>query len=84
MSPDWTPLKLPFEGTMRFRINFPGLGYDPKRDKTIIDMGPQHSWRIPEKGEWFLSGSLKIEKQQGDQPYMDWSGTLSLPKIRIP
>ena len=82
--PTWTPLMLPCEGTMRFLINFPGLGYDPKKDKAIIDMGPQQSWSIPESGEWYLSGSLKIEKQKGDHPYMDWSGTLSLPKVRIP
>lgn len=84
LSPTWTPLKLPCEGTMRFRINFPGLGYDLKKDKAIIDMGPQQSWSIPESGEWYLSGSLKIDKQEGDHPYMDWSGTLSLPKVRIP
>lgn len=82
--PTWTPLMLPCEGTMRFRINYPGLGYDPKKDKAIIDMGPLQTWRIPENGEWYLSGSLKIEKQEGDHPYMDWSGTLSLPKVRIP
>lgn len=31
--PTWTPLMLPCEGTMRFRINYPGLGYDPKKDE---------------------------------------------------
>lgn len=84
LSPDWTPLKLPFDGTMRFRISFPGLGFNQEKDKTIVDLGSQHSWIIPQEGEWFLSGSLKIDKQEGDHSSMDWSGTLSLPKIRIP
>jgi hypothetical protein len=84
VSPNWTPLKLPFEGTMRFRINFPGLGYNPERDKTILDLGPQYSWSIPENGAWFLSAKLKIDKKDGDHPYMDWSGTLSLPMVPIP
>ena len=84
ISPNWTPLKLPFEGTMRFRISFPGLGYNPKRDKTIVDLGPLHSWSLPEEGAWFLSATLKIDGKDGDHPSMDWSGTLFLPKVSIP
>ncbi len=84
MSPDWTPLKLPFEGTMRFRINFPGLGYDPERDKIIVDLGSLHTWSIPEEGRWFLSASLNIAARQGDHPSMDWSGVILLPKVPLP
>ena len=84
MSPMWTPLTVPFEGTLRFRISFPGLGYKPSRDTTIIDLGSQDSWSIPKDGEWFLSASVKIDRQSADHASKDWSGTLSLPKIRIP
>jgi hypothetical protein len=75
---------VPFEGTLRFRISFPGLGYKPGRDTTIIDLGSQYSWSIPKDGEWFLSGTVKIDRQPGDHASMDWSGTLLLPKVRIP
>jgi len=84
ISPAWTPLTVPFEGVLRFRISFPGLGYMPGRDTTIVDLGSQSSWSIPKEGEWFLSGSLKIDKQPDDHASMDWSGTLLLPKVRIP
>lgn len=83
MSPTWTHLKLPFEGTLRFRISFPGLGYRPKRDKTIIDLGPLRSWIIPDDNSYYLSGSLTIPKRDGDHSHSDWSGTLTLPRIAI-
>ena len=83
-SPAWEPLQLPFEGTMRFRISFPGLGYQPNRDRTIIDFDPQASWIIPEDRTYFISGVLTIPKKEGDHPHLDWNGTLNLPKIPIP
>jgi hypothetical protein len=84
MSPTWEPLRLPFEGTMRFRISFPGLGYQPNRDRTIIDFGPQASWIIPDDRSYFISGALTIPKKEGDHSHLDWNGTLNLPKIPIP
>ena len=84
MSPIWTPLTVPFEGALRFRMSFPGLGYNPSKDTTIIDLGSQQSWSIPEEGVWFLAATLKIEKQDGDHPSLNWSGTVTLPKIAIP
>jgi hypothetical protein len=84
MSPLWEPLLLPLEGTIRFRISFPGLGYHPGKDRTIIDLGPTMSWVIPGDKEYFVSGTLTIPKKDGDHPYLDWSGTLTLPTIKIP
>jgi hypothetical protein len=84
ISPFWEPLLLPMEGTLRFRISFPGLGYRPETDHTILDLGPMMSWVIPEDKDYFLSGTFTIPKMEGDHPYMDWSGTLTLPSIRIP
>ena len=83
MRPEWQPTLLPFAGTIRFQISFPGLGYRPT-DKTIVDLGPFKSWVIPPNGSYMLSGKLVIPAQKGDHPIMDWSGTLDLPMIRIP
>jgi hypothetical protein len=83
-SPTWEPLLLPFEGNLRFRISFPGLGYRPGTDRTILDLGPAMSWVIPGDKEYFVSGTLTIAKKEGDHPYSDWSGTLTLPAIKIP
>jgi hypothetical protein len=35
MSPDWETIALPYAGTMKFQISFPGLGYGPT-DKVIV------------------------------------------------
>jgi hypothetical protein len=83
--PLWEPTLLPMEGTIKFRISFPGLGYHPDTDKVVVDLGPLQSWVIPQDGStYWLSGSLVIGRQPGDHPYMDWSGTLDLPKVAIP
>src|SRR5204863_9117505 len=84
MSQTWEPLLLPFEGTIRFRISFPGLGYRPETDRTIIDLGPSMSWVIPDDKEYFVSGTLTIPKMEGDHRHSDWSGTLTLPTAKIP
>jgi hypothetical protein len=84
-SPLWETIALPYAGSMRFQISFPGLGYHPGADKVIVDVGPDKAWVIPQGGPAYsLSGSLTIEGQQSDHPYMDWSGTLYLPKVEIP
>ncbi|HEY3857861.1 MAG TPA: hypothetical protein VGO67_26040 [Verrucomicrobiae bacterium] len=84
-SPNWETIALPYAGSLKFQISFPGLGYNPKSDKVIIDIGPRKVWVIPQDGStYYLSGSLSIEREKSDHPYMDWSGTLELPKVAIP
>jgi hypothetical protein len=83
MVPRWEPLLVPFGGDIRFQISFPGMGYFPG-DRTIIDLGPSNCWIIPHGQPYFLTGFLTIPKEKGDSPFMDWSGTLVLPKIPIP
>jgi len=84
MSPLWKPTLLPFGGTIKFQVSFPGLQCFP-RNRVIVDMGPQMSWVIPQDGKtYWLSGRLTIPHVPGDHPYMDWSGTLDLPRVRIP
>jgi hypothetical protein len=83
-SPLWKPIRLPYAGTIRFQVSFPGAGYNPK-DKAMIDVGPQHVWVLPEDGKtYFLSGSVSIKGQTSDDRNTDWSGVLNLPKARIP
>jgi hypothetical protein len=82
VSPNWETIALPYAGTIRFQISFPGLGYRPAVDKVIVDVGPPRTWIVPQDGsKYFLSGSLSIEI---DHPSMDWSGTLELPAVEIP
>lgn len=84
-SPLWEPTLLPYAGTIRFQISFPGLGYHPAKDKTIVDVGQGKAWIVPQDGSvYWLSGKLVIPKEQGDHPHIVWSGTLELPKVEIP
>ncbi|MFA7159426.1 MAG: hypothetical protein WC299_09000 [Kiritimatiellia bacterium] len=85
MTPDWQPIHLPFAGTIRFQVSFPGLGYNPNKDIVIVDVGPSKAWIIPQDGTTYrLSGKLAVGKQTGVHLYKDWSGTIELPKVEIP
>jgi hypothetical protein len=85
VSPNWEPIALPYAGTIRFQISFPGLGYRPREDKVIVDVGPSRAWVIPQDGStYFLAGRLSIEPEESGHPVMDWSGTLELPGVEIP
>ena len=85
MSPLWEPTLLPYAGTIKFQVTFPGLGYHPNNDKVILDVGPSRAWIVPQDGSaYWLSGKFTVEKQKGDHPYANWSGTIELPKVEIP
>jgi hypothetical protein len=85
LSPIGQPMSLPYDGVLRFRISFPGLGYRPGDDKVIIDVGVSRTWIIPQDGStYYLSGVLSIKKETGGHLALDWSGTLILPKVAIP
>ncbi len=84
MSPIWKPTLLPYVGTIKFLISFPGLGYRPGADKVIVDLGGDAAWKIPQTGAYYLSGTFTVARESGDHPIMDWSGTLALPKVEIP
>jgi hypothetical protein len=84
MHPFWEPTLLPYRGTMRFQISFPGLGHRPT-DKAIVDLGQSRTWIVPQDGSThWLSGSLRIDRLKTDHPIMDWTGTLELPSVEIP
>ncbi|OJV19081.1 MAG: hypothetical protein BGO12_07690 [Verrucomicrobia bacterium 61-8] len=83
-APLWEPLLLPYEGTIKFNISFPGMGYRQDQNVILIDLGPEACWAVPNDQDYFLSAVLTIPKQEGDHPHFDWSGTLDLPKVRIP
>lgn len=85
ISPHWEPIALPYRGSIKFQISFPGLGYRPGTDQVIVDVGAGSAWVIPQDGATYsLSGSFSITRQESDHPSMDWSGTLELPKAGIP
>jgi hypothetical protein len=85
ISPLWEPIALPYAGSIKFQVSFPGLGYHPETDKVIVDVGAEQAWVIPQDGTAYsLAGSFSIERQQSDHPSMDWSGTLELPMVEIP
>ena len=84
VAPTWEPIPLPFGGTVRFQVSFPGLGFRPE-DKLIIDAGTENAWVVPQDGTtYYLSGSLTIPGEKGDRPFLDWSGTIGLPQAEIP
>lgn len=85
ITPDWEPILLPMEGTIKFRISFGGLGYRSGTDKVIVDIGPSKVWVVPQnKKSYWLSGKFTVKGKEGDHPLMDWSGTIDLPKTKIP
>jgi hypothetical protein len=85
ITPLWETIALPYAGTLKFQISFPGLGYQPTKDKVIVDVGSDKAWVIPQDGaQYYLSGSLMIEKEKTDHRYRDWSGKLELPQVEIP
>jgi hypothetical protein len=75
---------LPFDSTLRFRINDEGMGHGPDEHQ-IIDFGPAQSWTIPvsDGHTYFLSGTVTILPKPGDA-VMDWHGVLELPRVPIP
>lgn len=87
VSPLWEPIALPYAGSITFQVSFPGLGYRPGIDKVIVDIGNGSGsvWVIPQDGSsYFLSGSFSVERKESGHQYMDWNGTLELPKVEIP
>ena len=85
ISPDWETIALPYAGSIRFQISFPGSGYSPGIDRSIVDVGSRQTWVIPQDDTtYYLSGSLSIKQQKSDHPKFDWSGTLEFPRVEIP
>ena len=85
IKPLWETIALPYAGRLKFQISYQGSAYNPKSDKVIIDVDAREAWVIPQDGStYYLSGTLSIEREAADHPYLDWSGTLELPKVEIP
>ncbi len=85
IKPEHEPITLPHQGKIEFEISFPGTGFLGTNPNLAIDLGEDYVWGIPQDGStYYLAGKLTIEPKEGDQPYIDWSGTLELPKTKIP
>jgi hypothetical protein len=82
-APNWEPIPIPYAGSIRFEISYPGMGVS--RDaRAAIDIGSSNTWVIPAEGSYLLSARFEIPAEKGDHPYLNWSGTLELPRVRIP
>jgi len=76
-------LILPFDSTLRFRINGHAASI-PSGARIVLDL-PGAVAVIPnaDTHTYFISGTLTIPAQKGN-PAMAWQGTLELPKIKVP
>jgi len=78
---------VPFDGTVRFRIDTHGSGVvsEPSPDGLAIQLG-NRDWRIPvgATNDYFLSGTFTPPTNQSNPLYYDvWGGTLKLPPVKI-
>jgi|GEM_PF-3146282 len=82
LTPVWEPLLLPFDGTIKFNISFPGLAFKPGVHKTILDLGPSSSWYIPDHPRYYLQAAIKFPNQPSKP--MPKGKTLKIPQVLIP
>jgi hypothetical protein len=77
------PLILPFDSTLRFRINRHATSI-PGDPCLVIDLpGAVAIAASSDTHTYFISGTLTI-RAQPDHPAMAWQGTLDLGKIQVP
>jgi hypothetical protein len=84
--PSQTWITVPFDGTVRFRVDRLNVAWHAKPDGAIIQVGT-NSWRIPagDTNTWFLSGTFRPEtKHPNPIDYEVWPGTIELPPVKIP
>jgi|SRR5450432_1004925 len=74
-------LRMPHDSYLRFNVSHRGAGV-PKNQAGLLDLGASHIWtfRPGDKHSYYLRGRLSVEP--GNEP--TWSGTIELPKVKIP
>jgi hypothetical protein len=83
-APEW--VTVPFDGTVRFRVDRFNVARRTKPDGSIIQVGT-NSWRIPagDTNTWFLSATFRPETNHPNPiDYEVWPGTIQLPPVKIP
>lgn len=81
ISVDLGVLRLPHDSSLRFNISSCGAGI-PKDQAGMLDLGVSQNWvfKSGDKGTYYLQGRFTVEKRK----YGSWSGTVVLPKVKIP
>jgi hypothetical protein len=78
---DLGALRLPYDSSLRFNISSNGAGI-PNGQAGLLDLGVSRDWvfKSGDKGKYYLQGRFTVEKRK----YGSWSGTVVLPKVKIP
>ena len=83
-APTW--VTVPFDGTVRFRVDRFNVAWRTKPDGALIQVGT-NAWRIPaaDTNTWFLSATFRPDTNHPNPiDYDVWPGTLQLPPVKIP
>lgn len=75
-------LRLPLDSSLRLNIT----GHEPvPTAQTSLDLGPGLGWsyRLDDIHSYYLRGRFSVEKND-DPNRMRWSGTIEIPKVKIP
>jgi hypothetical protein len=74
-------LRLPHDSYLRFDITHHGAGV-PKNQAALLDLGLLHVWLFSpgDKRSYYLRGRFSIEPRKD----RTWSGTIEMPKVKIP
>jgi hypothetical protein len=85
--PVFGTLRLPYDSSLRFSLS--RRGFTMTKDAGVVlnlcDLvdGPRWEFRLGNKHPYYLRARFSVEKGN-DQDWMRWSGTIEIPKIKIP
>ena len=74
-------LRLPHDGQLRFNVSHHGAGV-PKDQAAMLDLGVTSQWEFKRADEQTYYLQARLTVQDGND--QRWSGTLELPKVRLP
>jgi hypothetical protein len=78
---DLGSLRMPHDSYLRFNISHRGAGV-PKDQAGLLDLGAPYVWAFSpgDKHTYYLRARLSVEPGK----HRTWSGTIELPKVKIP
>lgn len=73
-------LRMPHDSYLRFNISHRGAGI-PKNQAALLDLGVSYVWVFGpgDKHTYYLHARLKVDRGKST-----WSGTIEIPKVKIP
>ena len=74
-------LRMPYDSYLRLNISHRGAGV-PKNQRALLDLGVSHIWMFSRSDErsYYLRGRFSVEPSTE----RTWSGTIEMPKVKIP